>query len=326
MKVWRLAGYLLSISVLAGMSTAPVQASVIDNAVSAVKTDNVYVDSSTQAANPNVLSTLKGRLTPDDNIVVVMVEADSADITKLAEALNGATGNSKTIAIAVGGDVYARSTQLPGDQSNDLMQRSKSVSVTTVETLTRFIREVHDWQAKQPKPVATPTSDGVPVWLIIGAVIGFAVSLFLVRDLRKRRIRNESQFTARYAPEPVVRQLEVLQRKTQFTGASSLKHDIDQLCADSDKCFKGLKPDELEYGITQDSLVRNLGHVATLLDKYVEIKDDARYIKDASSQEKKVIDAIREFGESVFEAASKNSHKRISSMDIDIDILKFHNL
>lgn len=324
MKALRLAVLLLSIFVLAGMSLAPATASVIDDATSAIETDSVYVDLSTQAANPNVLSTLKGRLTPDDNIVVVMVEAGSADITKLAEALNSATGNSKTIAVAVGGDVYARSAQLPGDQSNDLMQRSKSVSVTTVETLTRFIREVHDWQAKQPKPVKESESNGWPIWLIIvgGALLGFTASALVRQKLKKRK----TQFTVRYAPEVVARQLEALQYKNHSISGPSLRDHINQLCADSDKCFKGLKSDELEYELAKDALVRNLKHVGTLLDKYIEIDEEKRYIKDASSRQQRIVDAVKDYADSVYQAASKNSYKRISSMDVDIDILKFNNL
>jgi hypothetical protein len=328
MKAPRLAVFLLSIIVLSMVGIAPAQADVTDDAIRTIMSDSVYVDSSTQAATPNVVSTLKSRLTPDDNIIIVMVEAGSVDATILAESLNSATNNSKIIAVAVGTDVYARSALMSNDQANDLMQRSKSITVTTVETLTRFVREVHDWQAKQPKPVKETDSSGWPSWsymlaIAVGIAIGASILLWISK---KRKSSITTQSVVRYAPERVAKQLEMLRRKCASVNEPTLNEHVSQLCADSDKCFKWLKPSELEYGLTEDSLVRNLGRIGDLLDKYKEIEEERRYIKDASVRQQKIVDAVKSFGDFVFEAASKNSQTSISSMDVDIDILKFNNL
>lgn len=324
----RLAVLLLSIIAFSGLSVQTAQADVTDNAVQVASTDSVFVDAPTQAAIPNVVSTLKSKLTPGDNIVIVMVEAGAADARTLGLAVDEATGKAKIVAVAVGDEVYAQSALLPNEQANDLMRRSKSITVTTVETLTRFVREVHDWQAKQPKPAPEVTpSKAENYWPIVaGALVGAVFSIFWARHLKRRKERATERLELKYAPETVVRQFEALQRINASIDDADLAKHVRQLCVDSDKCFKGLSPGELEYGLTEDALVRNLKHIRTLLEKYKEIGEESRYIKDASTRQKKIVDAIKDFGNSVYEAASKNSQKRISTMDVDIDILKFHNL
>lgn len=323
----RLAVFLLSIIVFGLIAVTPAQADVTDDAVRAMSKDVVYVDSLTRKANPNVVATLKSKLTPDDNIIVVMVADETVDIESLAESLNRATNNSKIIAVAVGEKVYARSALIPQDLANDIMQRSKSITVTTVETLIRFVREVHDWQAKQPKPVKeVATNDQFPWPILIGAFAGLTLSGVAIWLKRRRENSLVSGFRARYAPERVAAKLDALQRKNALIGNKELNESVNQLCADSDMCFKRLKKDDLDYGLTEDALVRNLSGIEKLLDKYREINEDTRYIKDASTRKQTIVDTIQDFGAHVYEVASKNSRASISDMDVDVAILRMKNL
>lgn len=135
------------------------------NAIEALKTSNVYVAPGTPGTSSSTLSELSSYLTPDDNIVLVMLPADAAndtDAQTIAKKISEGLSNQKTVGLAVGDLVVGYSQILPKGVASDQMIYARSVSNSSTTALFTFSRNIKIWLNQHPQPTPTPSPKPTP--------------------------------------------------------------------------------------------------------------------------------------------------------------------
>jgi len=134
-------------------------------AIDALQSSNVYVAPGTERTDYNTPAELNKFLTPELNVVLVMLPGEAlidTDILTIAQKISVGLNNEKTVGLAVGNVVIGYSTLLPEGVASDLMNRADSVSNNTVTALTAFSRNVQLWLIRNPQPTPFPTPEPTP--------------------------------------------------------------------------------------------------------------------------------------------------------------------
>lgn len=274
--VFFLCGALLAVN---GTTTFAHAEDAVDQATNALRNTPVYVAQGTEGTTKTTTSELLGRLNDDDHIVLVMLPRGAATVSAedVAARILGSLKESSTLGLYVNGQTTGHSTRLPMTIIPDLMNRANSVARTPQESLTIFVKLVHEYQAAHPEPSATPSqtesptqqSSGSGVFLfilalVIIAIIGSTILYFKQRD----------PYPVRYAPSPISEQLYRIKRLMDGVENSEMISLMGNIIKDTGAFFRRAK-----YLSDADiqGFAKRLRTAVELLDKYIEIQDQPRY-------------------------------------------------
>lgn len=186
----------------------------VSDAIEALKTSSVYVAPGTPGTDYGTPSNLGKFLTPNDNIVLVMLPPEaltSTDLYTLARRISEGLGNQKTVGLAVGREVIGYSAFLPEGVASDKMHRANSVSNDPITALITFTQNIHSWLEQNPQPTPTaipptprptmaplvlPKTNDVPILVWVISIGSFFVVIVLVA-VGIKNLRDRNKFNSR---------------------------------------------------------------------------------------------------------------------------------
>jgi hypothetical protein len=314
---------------LAMLATATAaQASTLDDAVAALKKSHVYIAPGTEGTDSDTAGELAAQLSKGDNLAIVMLPAGSVsgDLSGFASTLNQQLGGKLILGLVAGDQVVAYSTLLPVGVAGGLMHSAQNVSTNTVETLSTFIQNVHNWQAQNPNATASKPqkkhskkSGGFPVWAIILIVmVGIASVIWyaLIRSHRRDPISGEEYMHFR---SPVRDELEKLAELRAQVADPQMQRTLTQICKDVEAYFTRFSSNpENDSGAFRTHL-ENLNSVVR---KYVQIQnDDPRYYDDAQGAMNSARQAVDDFADFVVHSIQRGSRAELTEFHVNTDIL-----
>lgn len=314
---------------------APMSANLpLDEVVSALAQDTVYVAPGTEDTNNDTAGILRSQLYDNDNIVIVMLPAEeqalsSGELLSFARRIDDSLEGDQIVGLSVGNQIVAYSATLPAGEATDLMDRAINVSINTPEALGTFVRNVHSWQSQHPEAVASqPTKkpdDGSSVPLVFGGaglLIACAVGAALFKRATDKQRRAIDHVSLKVAPDPVKDILEPILKLRTRVNDTQLRDVITQLASDTEAYFgrnqtrKGepLRSDAEEF-------VRHLKSLHSVLERYVDVQDHPRYFDNPQHLLDQGSKAINGFAEFVLTNVRRGSREALTNYRVDTDIL-----
>lgn len=304
--------------------------------VSALKASPVYVAPGTETTDSNTAPTLKGELTTNDDVVLVMLPQSAAgdvgDPMSFAVSLSQQIGPQHIIGLTVGSHevAYSTSPALPASQATDLMGRAHSVSMSTVETLQSFVHYVHAWQQSNPEPPRpSPTTakaksssgnSGIDITVpVLVGVIAACIALGFWRiSSGGRRTSSRPTPKATVVPEGIESLLTRCRQLTsQIAPSSELYRILSEAWSDVESYFIRSKDAAANASIMQDHLDR----VRRVLERYIDLQQNPRYYRDPDSAKARAARSLTQFAEWVLEAVRDGSDVDLASFEVDTAML-----
>lgn len=252
-------------------------------AIEALKTSNVYVAPGTPGTDYNTPSNLSKFLSPDDNIVLVMLPPEAlagTDMYSIAQKISAGLGDQKTIGLAIGREVIGYSTLLLEGVASDKMLRADSVSNDPVTALIIFTQNVHSWLKDHPLPTPTPIPTAIPtprptmepielpkaedvswpVWLVLLLVVvalGFLLNrVFGVAKVERKRQRRFNGL------EGIRRSIQDIEVDVAKIVDRKIRNELDQAILLAYGLVDILKESDFYIGMTESltpEMVKNMG-------------------------------------------------------------------
>jgi hypothetical protein len=319
---------LVSCCLVALVACQVASAAGIDDVATALKQSPVYVASGTENTDSDTADELAGQLNKGDNIVIVMLPASRLDasgsIGDLVRKIESVTASNKIIGLSVGDEVVGFSRLLPAGTAADLMSRAKSVSTNTSETLSTYVRNVHDWQTNHPEePASKPVEDsgGVPGWifLVVALAIGACVLIGVIRVSNSNASTESIKF--KKSPDVVKELLKKLLDARQEVRDQSLNNLLVQICTDCEAYFARASRQGKQDSADVEAFTRHLHSLNDVLVRYVDIQDNSRYFEDADELLQSGYEAIEGFAELVLNSIKRDGRRGLTNFNVDTKIL-----
>lgn len=267
----------------------PVQAQTVDYvslAIEVLKSSNVYVAPGTPGTGPDTREQLSVFLTPELNVVLVMLPADAltgTDAYTLAKSISEGLNNQRVVGLAVGQEVAGYSTMLPADVTADLMNRADSVSNNPITALVTFSRNVQLWLIRnpQPKPTLTPEPPPTPrptmapivlpkaedvswpIWVLLSIC---ALALFVLFSVKAKQTIKEGKQKDKLrrrltSLEPINLLIQKIEANVAKIKDSRVRKDLERACNAAHGLLEIFQQSEGQLGYTEakfPSLLQNV--------------------------------------------------------------------
>jgi hypothetical protein len=320
--------------VITGLTLAtPAQAATIDDAVAALKDAPVYVADGVSGTSPTTANELTAKLNDGDNIAIVMLPADAGDPSQLAAQIDQATGHKRVIGVSVGDQLEAAAAVMPLGVAADLMSRAQSVSTSTIETLSTYIRNVHNWQDQHPHEQAskpTKKDDGLPLVLFVVVFLAALGSVVCVIGAIRKASRQpgaervDAKFKA--SPDKVRDLLKSIMDLRPQVRDPDLVSIIETACQDTEEYFKRSATKGKE---NDDTVVftNHLQSVRGVLVQYIDIQTNPRFYEDRDipNNPQKLLrqgyDAVQGFAVFVEDSIRRGRRSELTAFQVDTKIL-----
>jgi hypothetical protein len=204
----------------------------VDEAITALRSSPIYVAVGTKDTNSDTIPLINSYLTSKDHILVVMLPVGSTQLTNDEAALKimDSTSDPSILALYANGEVTAYSNRqyVPSEVANRAMTSATNIAVGPTESITTFIKLIHEYQAVHPEPV-TVTSTSTPKMTDSGIIPfsiggGILVTVVLIATIIMRR-RNRQAVV-----KPLTKEV------AQFQAlADDLGNDIRQITRSIDR-------------------------------------------------------------------------------------------
>ena len=328
----------LSVAIPASAATS------VDTIVGALQKAPVFVVDGTEGTTSDTAATLTGKLSDGDNIVIVMLPADETlsveDVNALTQKISNGLKGERIVGIAVGAQFAGAASMLPSGTAADLMNRAQTVSTNSVETLTTFIRNVHDWQKNNPDYIPTPKPEkaesGVPVWpFIVGGVLLVTIMLVIFLTTR-RRIRGRVHYTAPgNLNDPVRSMMEYRKRlerdrywDTYSPSINAARREsvermfvaIDATCRYTEAYFKRFASEKKNSG-TLVIFNNQLELAQKVVKDYVYTYENSEFVDNPIQVMKRGHDAIEGLAETILSSIKKGNNDRLMDYKVSTNIL-----
>lgn len=305
----------------------------ITDAAQALQHTPVYIVPGTEGTDVYTSGKLQELLRNNDGIVLVMfpaaMETELGDFSTIASRLSEKLGNQRIIGLAVGNKLVGYSLTLPVGVAADQMRRAESVSNDPITALGSFARNIHLWQANQPKqptPVPSPTPTPLPsespkegglswlLWLFV--VLAAAVTVFIIYLWYEAQ--NNKEEVNFEVPGPIKNPLKSIYQKRMRINDRELQERCEDLCKDIVRYFQVGSNDELQDArFIKDRLVE----VLKVLDKYVDIQENPRYYFYPQAELEKGKQSIVGFSDYVLESIRRGAAVDLASYTVNTEIL-----
>ena len=312
-----------------GLATSA-RAAPIDDAIAALKTANVYVAPGTEGTTSDTAGVLARQLFSGDHVVIVMLPASTAkesgsDLTALARRIDDAIGHGRIIGLSAGDQVAAFAPTMPAGEATDLMQRAVSVSTNTSESLVTFIRNVHDWQRRNPQAVAaqpTKKPSDFP-WIPVAGGSAIALCLIIAIIALVRRALNQPPEEERikfHSPDQVKDVLEKIMQLRPLVKDSKVQNLLRQICSDTEEYFQRNRS---RGNVKADTVMlkQHLDSVREVLERYIDVQEHPRYFDNPQKELQSGYDAFDGFAINLLNSIKKDNRQELTEYRVNTDIL-----
>ncbi len=306
----------------------------IDEAVTVIRDSPVYVAPGTEDTDNDTAGILLNQLYNDDNLVIVMLPAgesvlSSGELLSLARKIDTSLEGDRIIGLSVGDQIIAYSASLPPGEATDLMERAINVSANTPEALSTFIRNVHSWQAANPKAVASQpvkqSDSDISMPLLFGSsglLLAVSIITALLVRYRARYKQSSDHVKIKAAPDPVKDVLEPILKLRSRINDPALRDLVTQMCSDTEAYFKR---NITRKGDTRrndaDEFEMHLRSMQSVLERYVDVQDNPRFFHNPPELMEQGAEAVTGFSEFVLTNVRRGSREALTNYRVDTDIL-----
>lgn len=301
----------------------------VDKVVKGLRSSHVYVAPDTPGTNSDTVVTLEQSLRSDDQIVLVMLPPGGETAISVASQIDQATKHKYVIGVSVGSEVRGFSKILPEGVAIDLMGRAKSISSSTVETLTTFADRTHAWQQENPKQVAKPASKkdkGKSPFVVFVLVVVFVILIVFAVSILMQGLadsdRDETDKIKFKSPSDVRKELEEIYKLRDQLSDVEIRHAIEDICRDTEAFFE--RSEKLRGRNTLQEATQFVGPLSTVhtvLTQYIDIQNNPRYYPHPSESLQDGKEAIQAFAEYVLKSVQRDSADIVMSFKVDTKIL-----
>lgn len=306
-----------------------------DDVVTALQSSPVYVAPGTENTNPDTAGVLQQQLKPGDNIIIVMLPSNAltgqeGGVNQYLIQLDTATGGKYIIGLAVGDNITAYSAILPAGEATDLMTRARSVSTTSSETLGTFVRNVHDWQRRNPQEYASQpinkASDSFPVVpAIAGGSLLLVIAVFVTALIRRSRRRSlldpNGRLKFKKSPESVRVMLDKISELRKQVDSNEVRAIIRQFQLDTEAFFSRVNLSRDDQAEQVRVFRNNLEAVQKVLIRYIDVQDNTRYWDNPQELLASGEDAFSGFAEYVLNNIKQGGRRDLTDFRVDTKIL-----
>ena len=304
-------------------------AATANDIVGALKEAPVYITSGTEGTNSDTAPSLMSKLYENDNIVLVMLPEDSMvvqeDVNELARKISDGLKNEKIVGLAIGTQFAGVASILPSGTATELMNRAKTVSTNSVETLSTFVRNVHDWQSAHPEQVATPKPskadepDAFKPWpFAAGFAIGTVIGVIILVNLNRRRVRKRVHYTAPAELNNPVREL--MRSREQLRENDQMRAAIDLVCRYTETYFKRF-PAEKKSTDAIKLFNNKLELAQKVVVEYVYTSKNRDFVTDADDLLARGLESIQGLAETILTSIKDRNNDRLMDYKVNTNIL-----
>jgi hypothetical protein len=322
----RLMVVVLGVFVALSVATPASATTNVDAITSALQKAPVYIDQATEGTTPDTAGTLTTMLNGNDNVVLVMLPADTSltqeDVNALAQKISSGLKSQRIVGISVGAQFAGAASIMPSGVASDLMHRAAVVSTDSVETLGTFVRNVHDWQTSNPSyvPVLKPakaSGPGFPWWIVIGGIL-LVMILLVILIINRRRIRSQVHYTAPGGlNDPVEKMMKLRER---LSNHDDMYDAIDLLCRYTEAYFKRFTP-EKKSPATITAFSNQLELAQKVVEAYADVRKDPQYYDDPQKVMSRGVDSIQGLADTVLASIKKGNADRLMDYNVSTNIL-----
>lgn len=295
-----------------------------DDVINALKHNSVYVAPGVTGTDKNTASELQQRLNDKDHVIIIMLP-DTASATTdtglLLDKIDKATGGDKIIGLAVGDTIAAQSSTMPAGTAGELMKRAETVSTNNVETLTTFIRNVHDWQTAHPEATASqqPHSGPFTTWVVPGGGIILAITLIISGvAIARKRVHKKIRNNAPKDLKPLITRLLTTSKRVNDRRMTTA---IGNVCKYTEAYFNRLHPDKRYNQAALDTFERHLESAIKVVDVYLDMQNNSEYFDDPGKGLQQGSDAIEGLAEFMLQSIKQKGRQNNTDYTVDTKIL-----
>lgn len=300
--------------------------------VAALEQGGVYVEPGLSGTNGDTVVYIQGFLHSDDHVVIVMMGQSSMSDDAIAQEILGSLGGKTVLGLYVNGRTTAYSNWLPTNVVNKAMSDAQAVSsMTPQETLTTYVRLIHQYQVTHPEVFETTTSTEtaadnstsfVPVAVGGGGILLAAAAIFAVVSSRWRKKKAETQQALSFAPSAVRGQLLRIQKLEGSIHSSTMKSRLDTVIADIEEFFKRSTRSR-GRNTDQEAIVfeQRLSDVVTLLERYIDIQENPRYYDEPTKLLESALSSIDVLGTHVLQSIKDQNSQRVLEFRVSNELL-----
>ena len=290
-------------TLLASSPSYALAASYVDEVVSGLQHDNVYVAAGA-SLDDNTREFLSAEAAAHDVAVVVlpdtpMVRAEGTADTYVT-SIAGST-SFDTIVVAIGNDLEAGSRVLPDGRADAIALDAELSAATAAEALTQFIEEV---QVSTSSPAAE-TSSVVPYAIGGSAFLVLAAGAVFVVTKRRGRTRfapADSRVSPRATPEAVRDTLREIRKLAEATEDTNILAKVDSAEQVLYAIFAKLAKDKNTSSEVESQETLNLLEpVRTILENYVGVTRQPLYYRHPEEMKAEGRKAIGQYQDTVLE-------------------------
>lgn len=306
----------------------------IGDAVAALGQSNVYIEPGLPGTDGDTVVYFQGFLHSDDHIVIVMMSQSSMSDEAIAQEILGSLGDKEVLGLYVNGRVSAYSNWLPANVVNKAMDDAESVSsMTPKETLTTYVRLIHQYQVGHPEVFETITSTETaadnstsftPVAVAGGSVLLAIAAIFAIVTSRKRKSKSQSvaKPAITYAPGPVQSRLLRIQKLKLDIRDTAMTSKLDTIISDIEEFFnRSVKSESRDTSKEAYNFEQKLRDVVTLLERYIDIQDNPRYYDGSDQLLRSAIGSVDTLAETVLQSIKDQNSQRVLEFRVSNDLL-----
>lgn len=308
-------------------------ANVVDDAVDSLKQTPVYVAPDIEDSSSQTNQELSSLLNEGDNIAIVMLPQEAGDPTEIAKDIQKALGGKRILAVSVGQEfAVSSSTHLSNEEARDLMHRASRIAANPIETMSAFVRNVHDWQIKHPEPQPerkskSSQSDGSINIFLPMILIGLVCGAVGARVLFGRN-RQSSRDPFEDSPEDVRKLLQEIASFARRISDGNMRMLVERVCVDVNEYYKrNATTGQADLKVFPDLL----GEVKEVIDRYVVIQTDVANNRgyyytphDPKQLLNSGYESVEDFAERVAQSISNGMTKALEDFTLKVEILKVH--
>lgn len=305
----------------------------LGDVVAALEQGGVYVEPGLSGTNGDTVVYIQGFLHSDDHVVIVMMGQSSMSDDAIAQEILGSLSGKTVLGLYVNGHTTAYSNWLPTNVVNKTMKDAQSVSsMTPQETLTTYVRLIHQYQVAHPEVFETTTSTEtaadqstsyVPVAVGGGGLFIAAAAIFAIVSSRRRKKKTSGgQQALSFAPSAVRGQLLRIQKLEASIRNSSMKDKLDTVISDIEEFFKRSTRSR-GRNTDQEAIVfeQRLNDVVTLLERYIDIQENPRYYDEPAKLLESALGSIDVLGTHVLQSIKDQNSQRVLEFRVSNELL-----
>jgi hypothetical protein len=328
-----------SVAIFVAFATTPVHATTsssnMGDIIETLQGSSVYIAPGTEGTNSDTAAMLERQILESDQIVIVILPSDaestSEEVQQLTQDIADKLDDSAVVGISIGESYDAASDLLPAGVADELMKKADTVSQSPIDTMSTFIRNVHNWERLHPdqvvktETVEVAPSDGINPVVPIGGVSVLVLSGALITALILRRRRRIPQKRVKYtAPGVLNDSVSALMRASQSREIkdTEMAEAIIDVCRHSEAYFNKLSRSDRRDTAQIDAFQSNFERIRRIVDTYGNTVREPEYApSDPIIIKKKSVEAVNAFAEKILHSVRSKNRELMLDFEVNVKMI-----